>query len=55
VGAAGLEPARLANYLKMQRELAQLDRKTDPRLTKETRARSKTSQKPGRKNPNRNG
>jgi ribosome biogenesis GTPase len=55
VEAAGLEPARLANYLKMQRELAHLERKIDPRLAKETRAKSKAIEKSVRHHPKRDG
>lgn len=53
VNAAGLEPARLANFLKMQRELAHLERKTDPRLAKETRAKWKAIEKSVRSHPKR--
>jgi ribosome biogenesis GTPase len=53
VEAAGLDPARLANYLKMQRELAHLERKTDPRLAKETRAKWKAIEKSVRHHPKR--
>jgi ribosome biogenesis GTPase len=55
VEAAGLEPARLANYLKMQRELAHLERKVDPRLAKETRAKWKAIEKSVRHHPKREG
>ena len=53
VEAAGLDPARLANYLKMQRELAHLERKVDPRLAKETRAKWKAIEKSVRHHPKR--
>ena len=53
VTAAGLDPARLANYLKMQKELAHLDRKTDPRLAKETKAKWKAIEKSVRHHPKR--
>jgi ribosome biogenesis GTPase len=49
VSAAGIDPARLANYLKMQKELAHLDRRLDPKLTSELRARSKTTEKTTRR------
>jgi len=51
VVAAAIEPARLANYLKMQRELAHLDRKTDPRLAKETKSKWKAIEKSVRHHP----
>ena len=38
VGSAAVEPARLANYQKMQRELAQLDKKLDPKQARAARA-----------------
>jgi ribosome biogenesis GTPase len=53
VGAAAVEPARLANYLKMQKELAHLERKLDPRLAKETRAKWKAIEKSVRQHPKR--
>jgi ribosome biogenesis GTPase len=53
VEAASLDPARLANYLKMQRELAHLDRKANPRLAKETRAKWKSIEKSVRQHPKR--
>ncbi len=49
VGAAGVEPARLANYLKMQREVAHLERRIDPGQARETRARGKARGKEGAK------
>jgi ribosome biogenesis GTPase len=64
VTAAALDPARLANFQKMQRELAQLERRTNPklanpklanaRLAKETRAKSKAIEKTVRQHPKRN-
>jgi len=53
VNAAGLDPARLANYQKMQRELAHLERKTNPRLAKETRAKWNAIEKSVRNHPKR--
>jgi ribosome biogenesis GTPase len=59
VGAAAVEPARLANYLKMQRELAQLDRKLDhkPDRAVDSRqardSRTKTSGRSSRPQPKR--
>jgi ribosome biogenesis GTPase / thiamine phosphate phosphatase len=43
--AATIAPARLANYLKMQRELAHLGRKTDPKQARETKSKAITSRK----------
>ena len=51
VEAAAIEPARLANYLKMQKELAHLERKIDPKLAKETRAKWKAIMKSVRSHP----
>jgi ribosome biogenesis GTPase len=61
VTAAALDPARLANFQKMQRELAQLERRTNPklvyprlanaRLAKETRAKGKAIEKSVRQHP----
>ena len=51
--AAQLAPARLANYKKMQKELAHLDRKTDPRLAKETKSKWKAIEKSVRSHPKR--
>jgi ribosome biogenesis GTPase len=48
VEAAGLEPARLANYLKMQREVAALEKKTGPRTG---RTGAKPAAKSGRPRP----
>ena len=41
VVASGIDEARLANYLKMQRELAHLDRKLDQRAAQEEKRRIK--------------
>ena len=41
VAAAGLDEARLANYAKMQRELAHLDRKMDQRAAQVEKRRIK--------------
>ena len=51
VGAAGLEPARLANYLKMQQELANLEKKTGPRPSPGAKSGSKAPVKSGRPAP----
>jgi ribosome biogenesis GTPase len=51
VTAAAIEPARLVNYLKMQRELTQLDRKTDSRPTRETKSKASTARKSPRPHP----
>jgi hypothetical protein len=51
VGAAGLEPARLANYLKMQQELANLEKKTGPRPSTGAKSGSKAPVKSGRPSP----
>jgi ribosome biogenesis GTPase len=53
VEAAAVAPARLANYLKMQKELAHLERKLDPKLAKETRAKWKAIEKSVRSHPKR--
>jgi ribosome biogenesis GTPase len=53
VNAADLDPARLANYQKMQRELAHLERKANPRLAKENRAQWNAIEKSVRKHPKR--
>jgi ribosome biogenesis GTPase / thiamine phosphate phosphatase len=53
VTAAALDPARLANYQKMQKELAQLERKTNPRLGKEARAKGNVIEKSVRHHPKR--
>ncbi len=41
VAGAGIDQARLANYTKMQRELAHLDRKLDQRAAQEEKRRIK--------------
>jgi len=51
VVASGLDPDRLENYRKMQRELDYLERKTDKRLMSETRARWKVIHKAMRNHP----
>jgi ribosome biogenesis GTPase len=51
VEASGLDPDRLGNYRKMQRELDYLERKTDKRLMSENRARWKVIHKAMRSNP----
>lgn len=51
VPASGLDPARLGNYHKMQRQLDYLERKTDKQLMSETRARWKIIHKAMRRNP----
>jgi ribosome biogenesis GTPase len=51
--AAHLDPARLANYHKMQKELAHLERKANPRLAKETRAKWNAIEKSVRHHPKR--
>jgi ribosome biogenesis GTPase len=53
VTSASIDPARLANYLKMQKELAHLERKTNPRLAKETRAKWNAIEKSVRSHPKR--
>jgi len=53
VTAAGVDLGRLANYLKMQRELAQLGRKSDPKTARESKAKSKAGTKSGRPYPKR--
>ena len=49
VTAAALDPARLANFQKMQRELAQLERRTSPKLAKEMRAKGNVIEKSARR------
>jgi ribosome biogenesis GTPase / thiamine phosphate phosphatase len=49
--AAGLEEARLANFHKMRRELEFMERKTDPHLERQTRAKWKAIHKAMRRNP----
>jgi ribosome biogenesis GTPase len=51
--AAKLDPARLANFQKMQKELAHLERKANPRLAKETRAKWNALEKSVRSHPKR--
>jgi ribosome biogenesis GTPase len=53
VTSAGLDPARLANYQKMQKELAHLERKTNPRQAKENRAKWNAIEKSVRSHPKR--
>jgi ribosome biogenesis GTPase len=53
VTAAVLDPARLANFKKMQKELTHLDRRTNPRLAKETRTKWKAIEKSVRSHPKR--
>jgi ribosome biogenesis GTPase len=53
ITSANLDPARLANYKKMQKELAHLERKTNPRLAKETRAKWNAIEKSVRHHPKR--
>jgi ribosome biogenesis GTPase len=53
VTSANIDPARLANYQKMQKELAHLERKTNPRLAKETRAKWNAIEKSVRNHPKR--
>ncbi|MGA2535232.1 MAG: ribosome small subunit-dependent GTPase A [Terracidiphilus sp.] len=53
VTSADLDPARLANFQKMQKELAHLERKTNPRLAKEARAKWSAIEKSVRNHPKR--
>jgi ribosome biogenesis GTPase len=53
INAAALDPARLANFKKMQKELAHLKRKANPRLAKETRAKWNAIEKSVRHHPKR--
>jgi ribosome biogenesis GTPase len=53
VTSASIDPARLANFQKMQKELAHLERKTNPRLAKETRAKWNAIEKSVRHHPKR--
>jgi ribosome biogenesis GTPase len=53
VVSAGIDTARLANFQKMQKELAHLERKADPKLAKETRAKWKAIEKSVRSHPKR--
>jgi ribosome biogenesis GTPase len=55
VTSAKIDPARLANYQKMQKELAHLERKSNPRLAKETRAKWNAIEKSVRSHPKRDG
>jgi ribosome biogenesis GTPase len=55
VVAANLEPGRLANYHKMQLELAHLERKIDPRLAREARSKWSAIEKSVRNHPKRKG
>jgi ribosome biogenesis GTPase / thiamine phosphate phosphatase len=50
---AGLDEARLANYHKMRRELAFIERKTNPELERQTRAKWKAIHKAARRHPKR--
>jgi ribosome biogenesis GTPase len=52
--AAGLDAGRMENYKKMRRELAHLDRKADPVLRTEVRAKWNAIEKSVRKNDKRN-
>ena len=54
VTSATIDPARLANFQKMQKELSYLERKTNPRLAKETRAKWNAIEKSVRSHPKRN-
>jgi ribosome biogenesis GTPase len=53
VTSAAIDPARLANYQKMQKELAHLERKTNPRSAKEIRAKWNAIEKLVRSHPKR--
>jgi len=48
VGAAGLDPARLANYLKMQGELANLKQKIAPRPARDNQPKRKMTKRSSR-------
>jgi ribosome biogenesis GTPase len=50
---AGLDSGRLSNYRKLQKELAFLDRKSDPRAAREERNRWKAIERSVRKHPKR--
>ena len=50
---AGIDEARLANYYKMRREVEFLERKIDPELERQTRAKWKTIHKAARRYPKR--
>jgi ribosome biogenesis GTPase len=49
--AAALDPARLANFKKMQRELSQLDCKADPKQAREAKSKVNTTKKHARPRP----
>jgi len=53
VASAGLDEARLANYHKMRRELEFLERKADPELARQTRAKWKAIHKEMRRHSKR--
>jgi ribosome biogenesis GTPase len=53
VTSAILDPARLANFQKMQKELAHLERKANPRIAKETRAKWNAIEKSAKSHPKR--
>jgi ribosome biogenesis GTPase len=53
VANAGIDEARLANYHKMRRELAFLERKANPELERQTRAKWKAIHKAARRHPKR--
>ncbi len=53
ITASAIDPARLANFKKMQKELAHLERKSNPRVAKETRAKWKAIEKSVRSHPKR--
>ena len=50
---AGMDEARLANYRKMRRELEFLERKANPELERQTRAKWKAIHKAARRHPKR--
>jgi len=50
---AGLDSGRLSNYRKLQKELAYLDRKSDPKVAREARNRWKAIERSVRKHPKR--
>jgi ribosome biogenesis GTPase len=52
--AAGLDAGRMENYKKMRRELAHLERKADPILRKELRAKWNATERSVRNHPKRN-
>ena len=51
--AAHLDSARLANYQKMQKELAHLERKTNPKLAREAKSKATAPDRPVRHHPKR--